>query len=58
MNDYRVYQGVNDLIVVACQQCGTELVFADGAPLEHIGNAVTAHETDADNTECKRRSND
>ena len=65
MNDYRVFQGmsrgevcITDLILVTCQQCGKELVFADGVRLEDIGNAVTAHETDADNTGCKGQSND
>lgn len=53
-NDYRVSQGVHDLILVTCQHCGTEMVFADGVRLEDIGNAVTAHETDADNRGCRR----
>jgi hypothetical protein len=29
------------------------MVFTDGVRLEDIGNAVTAHETDADESGCK-----
>jgi RNase P subunit RPR2 len=57
MRDYRVFPGLSrnvELIVVTCQECGTEMVFAEGVRLEDIGNAVTAHETDADNSGCKR----
>jgi len=62
MRDYKVSQGVSrtptqpsmltDLIVVTCQECGTELVFADNVRLEDIGNAVTAHEVNADGENC------
>lgn len=51
--DYRVSQGRDDLIIVTCQDCGTEMTFSDGVRLEDIGNAVTAHESDADESGCK-----
>jgi hypothetical protein len=60
MRDYRVSQGVSrgeaclmDLILVTCQECGTELVFANDVRLEDIGNAVTAHEVNADDENCQ-----
>jgi RNase P subunit RPR2 len=58
MRDYRVYQGASrnqELIIVTCQECGTEMTFTDAVRLEDIGNAVTAHETNADNSGCNER---
>lgn len=53
MLDFRVSQGRDDLIIVTCQECGTELVFADGARVEDIGNAIVAHESNADESGCR-----
>jgi len=59
MREYKVSQGVSrgevclmDLILVTCQECGTELVFANDVRLEDVGNAVTAHEVNADGENC------